>query len=66
MVTEFLPNVPWAARNNTIACALNHHIAEGKWLREPLYIDGYLRFMMERGRIVGSGSRMKRCPPKPG
>ena len=56
VVTEFLPNVPWGARNNTISCALNHHVAEGKWLRDARYIDGYLRFMVERGRIVGSGS----------
>ena len=56
VVTEFLPDVPWGARHNTISCALNHHAAEGKWLRDSRYIDGYLRFMMERGRIVGRGS----------
>ena len=56
VVTEFLPSVPWAALNNTISCALNHHAAEGRWLRDPQYLDGYLRFMMEHGRVSGCGS----------
>ena len=55
VVTEFLPPVPWAAKENTISCAVNHHVAEGKWLRNTQYLDGYIRFMLTKGRINGSG-----------
>ena len=34
VVTEFLPQVPWAGPHNTISCPLNHHIMEGRWLRD--------------------------------
>lgn len=53
VVTEFLPDVGWAGAENTISCPLNHHLAEGRWLRRPEYLDGYLPFMMERGSMSG-------------
>ena len=61
VVTEFLPSVPWAAKENTISCALNHHVAEGRWLRSREYIDGYLRFMMTEGCV--NGPRSYACAP---
>lgn len=44
VVTEFLPNVPWAGKDNTIPCAAGHHLYEGRWLRDPQYTADYARF----------------------
>ena len=61
VVTEFLPDVPWAGKNNTIACPLNHHLLEGRWLRNTFYLDDYLRFMAKEGTI--NGPRSYACAP---
>lgn len=42
--TEFLDQVGHSGKHNTISCGLGHHIYEGRWLRNPLYIDDYIRF----------------------
>ena len=34
IVTEFLPPVPWAGPENTINCAMGHHLREGRWLAD--------------------------------
>ena len=44
VVTEFLPDVPWAGKHNTISCAAGHHFNEGRWLREDSYLQDYARF----------------------
>ncbi|MDR0473716.1 MAG: hypothetical protein LBH43_08630 [Treponema sp.] len=45
IITEFLPNVPWAGPHNSINAAVGHHIAEGRWLRGgEKYLDSYIRF----------------------
>jgi hypothetical protein len=44
VVTEFSPNVSWAGRYNTINCAAGHHMREGGWLRQRVYIDSYSRW----------------------
>ena len=44
VITEFLPDVGWARTNNTIFCAMGHHVMEGRWLRDPKYVESYLRF----------------------
>ena len=44
VVTEFLPDVPWAGKHNTISCAAGHHIYEGRWMHEPTYLQDYGRF----------------------
>ncbi len=44
VLTEFLDQVGHSGKHNTISCALGHHIYEGRWLRNPLYIDDYIRF----------------------
>lgn len=52
IVTEFLPEVPWAGKYNSINCAAGHHINEGRWLRNgKTYIEDYLHFWM-----TGSGN----------
>ena len=32
IVDEFLPNVSWAGKYNSISCAAGHHLYEGRWL----------------------------------
>lgn len=44
ILTEFLPDVPWAGRYNTISGAAPHHIAEGRWLRDFPVLEEYLRY----------------------
>jgi hypothetical protein len=44
VVSEFLPDVPWAGPYNSIDCAAGLHIAEGRWLVDPKYIDSYCKF----------------------
>ena len=49
IVTEFLPDVSWAGKYNSISCAAGHHIYEGRWLRDPKYLNDYSRFWFEGG-----------------
>lgn len=49
VVTEFLPKVPWAGKDNTIPAAAGHHIAEGRWIHNATYLDDYITFWFERG-----------------
>jgi hypothetical protein len=49
VITEFLPKVPWAGKYNTISCAAAFHVAEGRWLRDPRYVDDYLTFWLRGG-----------------
>jgi hypothetical protein len=44
VVTEFLPNVPWAGHYNTIPAAAGHHIQEGRWIHDQTIIDDYIKF----------------------
>jgi hypothetical protein len=44
LITEFLDDVPWAGKFNTIDAAAGHHIREARWLRDPEYVDDYTRF----------------------
>jgi len=46
VVTEFLTPVGHAGAFNTISCAVGHHLAEGRWLRDPRYLDDYTRFWL--------------------
>ncbi len=46
VVTEFLPDVPWAGKHNAINCPAGHHIYEGRWLRNRVYIADYLQFWL--------------------
>lgn len=49
IVTEFLPDVPWAGKDNSISCAAGHHLYEGRWLRDPQYMADYARFWFHGG-----------------
>ena len=49
VVTEFLPQVPWAGKQNTISCSAGHHFYEGRWLRNREYLDDYARFWFRKG-----------------
>ena len=49
VVDEFLPNVGWAGKYNTIDCAAGHHFREGRWLRDPKYLDDYSVFWFRGG-----------------
>lgn len=44
LINEFLDDVPWAGKFNTIDAAAGHHIREARWLRNPQYVDDYTRF----------------------
>lgn len=44
VITEFLPDVPWAGKYNTISCAAYHHFYEGRWLKDSCFLQDYARF----------------------
>jgi hypothetical protein len=44
--TEFLTPVRHAGMSNTISCATGFHLAEGRWLRDPRYLDDYTLFWL--------------------
>ncbi len=48
--TEFLPPVRHAGDRNTISCAVGHHLAEGRWLADPRYLDDYVRYWLRGSR----------------
>ena len=56
VVTEFLPNVKWAGKDNSIDCAAALHFYEGRWLRDPLYLDDYANFWLRKGGNLRSYS----------
>ena len=56
VVTEFLPPAGWAGAENTISCAMGHHLREGRWLRFGGILDDYTRFMLEKGNVTGPRS----------
>jgi hypothetical protein len=47
LITEFLKPVKHAAEYNALSCALGHHIAEGRWLRDPRWVDGDVHFWLQ-------------------
>jgi hypothetical protein len=57
VVTEFLPNVGWAGSFNTINCPVGHQIYEGRWLRDPKFMDDYIAFHFGKGGDAGGGSK---------
>lgn len=48
VITEFLPEVPWAQKHNTINCPAGHQIYEGRWLRDSKYILDYIDFWLTK------------------
>ena len=53
IMTEFLRPVKHATDFNAISCALGHHLAEGRWLRDRKYFDQYLQFWLRSGEGGG-------------
>ncbi|MEI6537482.1 MAG: hypothetical protein WCN98_19215, partial [Verrucomicrobiaceae bacterium] len=49
IITEFLPNVSWAGKHNSINCAAGHHLHEGRWLSDQKYLDDYSLFWFRHG-----------------
>ena len=52
VITEFLPQVSWSGEQNTICCAAGHHFREGRWLKDPKYLDNYALFWLRSGADV--------------
>jgi hypothetical protein len=48
IVDEFLPQVGWAGKYNSISCAAGHHLYEGRWLRDPKVLDDYSVFWFRK------------------
>ena len=44
VVTEFLPDVPWAGKYNTIVCPAGHHLREARWMHDTSVASDYARF----------------------
>lgn len=49
VISEFLPDVAWAGKHNTISCAAGHHFYEGRWLHNPEILAEYARFWLTGG-----------------
>jgi len=49
VITEFLPDVPWAGKHNTICCPAGHHFYEGRWLHNNAYLQDYAKFWFKGG-----------------
>ena len=49
VITEFLPKVNWSGKHNTISCPAGHHFREGRWIRDPKYLDDYAEFWFRKG-----------------
>jgi hypothetical protein len=49
VITEFITPVSHAGPHNTVACAVGHHLAEGRWLRDQAFLDEYARFWFRSG-----------------
>lgn len=49
VISEFLPDVPWAGKYNTISCAASHHFYEGRWLHNDTILSDYARFWFKGG-----------------
>lgn len=48
IITEFLPDVPWAGPYNSINCAVPFQLREGRWLKNSTtYIKDYSKFFLE-------------------
>ena len=56
IITEFLPDVPWAGKYNAISCAGMHHYHEGRWLHNQQYLNDYAYYWLRKGGSVRSYS----------
>ncbi len=56
VITEFLPDVSWAGKYNTINCPAGHHFYEGRWLRNQGFLEDYANFWFKGGGSLRSYS----------
>ena len=49
VITEFLSDVPWGGRYNTISCAASHHFRDGRWMHETGVLEDYAQFWCTSG-----------------
>ncbi len=49
VILEFLPDVEWAGKYNTINCAAALHVYEGRWLHDRQYVNDYEQFWYKGG-----------------
>ena len=56
IITEFLPDVPWAGKYNAISCPGMHHFSEGRWLRNQQYLNDYAYYWLRKGGSARSYS----------
>ena len=56
IITEFLPDVPWAGKYNAISCPALHHFNEGRWLHNHLYLNDYADYWLRKDGSVRSYS----------
>jgi hypothetical protein len=64
VLTEFITPVKHEGIYGTISCAVGHHLREGRWLRDPKYLDDYTRFWF-RGGDGGPSTGSGRGKPQP-
>jgi hypothetical protein len=53
LITEFVKKVPHAGEYNALSCALGHHIAEGRWLRDKTYVSDDVHYWLRGGADGG-------------
>ena len=56
IITEFLPDVPWAGKYNAISCPGMHQYNEGRWLHNQQYLNDYTYYWFRKGGSVRSYS----------
>jgi len=56
IITEFLPQVYWSGKYNSINCAASHHFYEGRWLKDNKILTDYANFWFKKGGDVRSYS----------
>ena len=48
VITEFLPEVPWAGEHNEINAGVGHHLYEGRWLKNgKRYLSSYINYFLD-------------------
>jgi hypothetical protein len=56
IITEFLPQVYWSGKYNSVNCAASHHFYEGRWLKDNKILADYANFWLKKGGDVRSYS----------
>ena len=46
VITEFLPDVSWSGKYNTIVCPVSHHVHEARWLKNRTIVKDDIRHFL--------------------